>query len=35
MPVKSGLIELEKIIFYDTKLEKNLIFKCNFKMLIN
>ena len=35
MPVKSGLIELEKIIFWDIKLCRNFIFQCNFKMLIN
>lgn len=35
MPVKSGLIELEKIIFWDLKLRRNFIFECKFKMLIN
>ena len=35
MPVKSGLIELEKIIFWDIKLRKEFIFECKFKMLIN
>lgn len=35
IPIKSGLIELEKLVFYEQKMKKHFTFVCNYKILIN
>lgn len=35
IPIKSGLIELEKLVLYEQKMKKHFTFVCNYKILIN
>ena len=34
-PIKSGIVELDKIVFWERSLQKQLEFEINFKLLIN